>query len=125
MMNAQNSQPGRRSNVRGSRSMNAAMANRVVMFATNETSTTNVSSSGVSAGPCSRMELRKVSMLHAQKNASPMWRSRSVFHTMRMLRRSRPTASRVLKSIPLLVNGRVTTRYRRPVLLVKKYLFIR
>ena len=100
-MNAQNSQPGNRSKVRGSRSMNAAMANRVVMFAMNEMSTTSVSSSGVLAGPCSRMELRKVSMLHAQKKARPTWRNRNVFHTMRMLRRSRATASRVLKPSPL------------------------
>ena len=71
MMKAQNSHPGRRSNVCGSRSMNAAMANKVVMFAMIETSTTSVSSSGVFAGPCSRMELRNVSMLHAQKKARP------------------------------------------------------
>ena len=31
--------------------MNAAMANKVVMFAMNETSTTSVSSSGVFASP--------------------------------------------------------------------------
>ena len=80
--------------------MKAAMANSAVMFATNETSTTSVSSSGVFAGPESRMELRNVSMLHAQKKARPTWRSRRVFHTMRMLRRSRATDSRVLTSIP-------------------------
>lgn len=89
MMQAQNSHAGSRSNEWGSCSMCEAMANSAVMFTTNDAMTTSVSISGVLAGPTSRMELRNVSMLHAQKNARPIWRNRSVFQTILMLRLSR------------------------------------
>ncbi len=44
-----------------------------VMLAMNDTITMSDSYSGVSAVPDSRMELRNVSMLYAQKNAMPTW----------------------------------------------------
>ena len=72
----------------GSFSTHAASASIVVMLATKDRMTTIVSHSGVFAYPASKMELRNVSMLQAQKNAMPTCRSRMVFHTMRMLRRS-------------------------------------
>ena len=72
----------------GSFSTHAASASIVVMLATKDRMTTIVSHSGVFASPASKMELRNVSMLQAQKNAMPTCRSRMVFHTMRMLRRS-------------------------------------
>ena len=82
---------GRRSMRTGSFSTQAATASMVVMFATNDTMTTSDSYSGVLAEPDNRMELRNVSMLQAQKKPMPTWRRRIVFHTMRMLRRSRAT----------------------------------
>ena len=75
----------------GSFSTQAATASMAVMFATNDTMTTNDSYSGVLAAPDSSTELRNVSMLQAQKKPMPTWRRRIVFHTMRMLRRSRAT----------------------------------
>lgn len=75
----------------GSFSTQAATASMVVMLATNDTMTTSDSYSGVLAAPDSRMELRNVSMLQAQKKPIPRWCKRIVFHTMRMLRRSRAT----------------------------------
>ena len=55
----------------GARSTRADTPKSTVMFAKNDTTTINVLYWGVSAAPVSRMELRKVSMLQAQKNARP------------------------------------------------------
>lgn len=55
----------------GARSTRPDTPKSTVMFAKNDTTTINVLYWGVSAAPVSRMELRKVSMLQAQKNARP------------------------------------------------------
>ena len=69
--------------------MREAMRNSVVMLETNDTMTMSVWHEVLSASPSRRRELRNVSMLHAQKNARPIWRNRSVFQTILMLRLSR------------------------------------
>ena len=71
MMAPQNSHGENFARFSGVRSTRAEILNKVVMFARNETTTTSVLNSGVSALPVSKMALRKVSMLHAQKKARP------------------------------------------------------
>ncbi len=73
-MLAQNSQAGSFVRLEEARSTRAEILSSTVMFARNDTMTTRVLHSGELASPVSRMELRKVSMLQAQKHAMPKYR---------------------------------------------------
>ena len=68
----------------GSRCSSIDPISSTVAFARNETSTTTVDISGVCACPESVMELRNVSMLHAQNTASPRYRARNADQSLRL-----------------------------------------